>query len=60
MAVTSPSPTVRMVNVRAAVARSRPCCMTPTMRPATMLTPVISTAAIASRCVKRMAPSIAP
>jgi hypothetical protein len=37
-----------------------PCWTTPMTRPATMLTPVMSTAAIASRCVKRMAPSIAP
>ena len=41
-------------------ASSIPCCITPMIRPATMLTAVMSIAAIASRWVKRMAPSIAP
>ncbi len=60
MAVTRPSPTVRIVYVSAAVAMSMPCCITPMMRPATMLTAVMSSAAIESRCVNRMAPSIEP
>ena len=60
IAVTSPSPTVRIVYVCAAVDRSRPCWKTPMISPATMLTPVISTAASASRWVNRIAPSIAP
>ena len=41
-------------------AMSSPCWKTPMKKPATMFTKVMSTAAIASRCVKRMAPSIAP
>ena len=60
IAVTRPSPTVRMVNVWAASASGMPRCSTPMIRPATMLTAVMRIAAIASRCVKRMAPSIAP
>ena len=60
IAVTRPSPTVRMVNVWAASASGMPRCSTPMIRPATMLTAVMRIAAIASRWVKRMAPSMAP
>ncbi len=60
MAVTRPSPTVSSVNVRAASATSMSYCMTPMTRPAMMLTPVMRSAASESRCVKRIAPSIAP
>ena len=41
-------------------AESMPCCRTPIRKPAMMLMPVMRMLAIASRWVKRDAPSIAP
>ena len=60
IAVTRPSPMVRMVYCCAAVPTSTPCWKTPITRPAAIFTPVMSTAASASRWVKRIAPSIEP
>ena len=60
IAVTRPSPTVRMVKVARAVVTSIPYWMVPMKMPPMMLINVIRIDATASRCVKRMAPSMEP
>ena len=60
MTVTRPSPIVRMVYVWSAFLSSIPCWSTPIKKPAMMLMLVIKMLAMASRCVKREAPSMEP
>ena len=57
---TRPSPTVRTVYVVRAAPMSMPFCRTPTVRPPTMLTTMITRAATASPLTNLEAPSIAP
>ncbi len=60
ISLTRPSPTVRTVNVVRARPMSMPLWRTPIVRPPTMLTMMITMAAIASPLTNLLAPSIDP
>ncbi len=60
ISLTRPSPTVRTVYVWIAWPMSKPFWRTPIVRPPTMLTTMMTMAAIASPLTNLLAPSIEP